>query len=130
MTTNYSKRMPGISKINPCPIGSGNEEPGPPPAVPVQRLAFIPGELYLFHPTDPACPAEESLWGVFDKTENGTILLESSSHDLKYFRVWHPLTDEYRFARLASRDELRDYAMKLARYEYCMEIRHLIEAAL
>lgn len=122
--------MPGISKINPCPTGSGNEEPGPPPAVPVQRLAFIPGELYLFHPSDYACPAEESLWGVFDKTENGTILLESSSHDLKYFRVWHPLTDEYRFARLASRDELRDYAMKLARYEYCMEIRHLIEAAL
>lgn len=122
--------MPGILKINPCPIRSDDEETAPPPAVPVQRLAFMAGELYLFHPADPACPAEESLWGVFDKTENDTIFLESSSHDLKYFRVWHPLADEYRFARLASRDELRDYAMKLARYEYYLEIRHLIEVTL
>lgn len=122
--------MPGILKINPCPIRSDDEETGPPPAVPVQRLAFMAGELYLFHPADPACPAEESLWGVFDKTENDTIFLESSSHDLKYFRVWHPLADEYRFARLASRDELRDYTMKLARYEYYLEIRHLIEVTL
>ena len=122
--------MPGISKINPCPTGSGDEETETPPTAPVQCLAFMAGELYLFHPADPACPAEESLWGVFDKTENDTIFLESSSRDLKYFRVWHPLADEYRFARLASRDELRDYAMKLARYEYGMEIRHLIEVAL
>ncbi len=88
---------------------------------------FTIGELYLFNRTSPACPAEESLWGVFDKKEGGTIYLESSSLDLKRFRVWHPLPVGYRYIRLATRAELRDYEMQLSRYEYHMELRHLLE---
>ena len=62
----------------------------------------------------------------FDKTEDGTIFLESSSSDLKYFRIWHPLPVGYPHARLASRDELRDYTMNFARYEFLSEITHVL----
>ncbi len=80
--------------------------------------AFESGELYLFHPTDPSCPASESLWGLFDKAAEGRLFLESSSSDLLCFDLWHPLPAEYRYGRLATRAELRDYAFALAAYEH------------
>ena len=75
---------------------------------------FESGELYLFHPTDPSCLASESLWGLFDKAAEGRLFLESSSSDLLCFDLWHPLPAEYRYGRLATRAELRDYAFSLA----------------
>lgn len=82
------------------------------------RPDFEIGELYLFHPTDPACPATESLWGIFDRREDADVLLESSSADLLRFRLRHRLPEAYRHSRLATRAELRDYAFGLASYEH------------
>lgn len=73
------------------------------------RFRFRAGELYLFHPNNPRCPAKTSLWGFYDKRINGIIYLEHSSHSLRKFRLYHPLSPRYRYYRLATRCELRDY---------------------
>jgi len=78
---------------------------------------FIAGELYVFHASDCTCPADGSLFGMFDKETSAGIYLESSSRDLVDFHLWHRLSDEYRYCRLATRDELRDYIFNLACYE-------------
>lgn len=72
------------------------------------------GELYLFHRTDERCPADSSLWGIVDRSDAREIRLESSSIDLQRFRLHHPLPEEYRYCRLATRAELRDYVWNLA----------------
>lgn len=87
-----------------------------------QDPAFGPeavGELYLFHPSDAACPPDGSLWGLVDRSEDGTVLLESSSLDLCSFRLHHPLPHDYRHHRAATRAELRDYIWNLAWAECC-----------
>lgn len=73
------------------------------------QAEFLVGEVYLFHPSDSRCPAEGSLWGIFDKKIGSEIYLESSTLDLSGFRYWHRLPDKYRYCRLSTRDELRDY---------------------
>ncbi len=35
----------------------------------IDECKFVDGEVYLFHPADPSCPSEDSLWGMFDKRE-------------------------------------------------------------
>ena len=80
---------------------------------------FIRGELYLYHRSDRRCPSESSLWGVFDRTTDDSIRLESCSRDLSDFRFWLRLPAGYRYARRASRTELRDYTAGLAYYECC-----------
>ncbi|MBQ8493055.1 MAG: hypothetical protein IJ464_02095 [Alistipes sp.] len=77
------------------------------------KRSFAIGELYLFHPSDIECPAEESLWGIYDRTERNTVHLECSTHDLRNFDKWHPLPNDYHYARLATRSELRDYMYNL-----------------
>ncbi len=95
---------------------------------------LLSGELYLFHSTDRSSPATGSLFGIIDKIADGIIYLESSSRDLRRFRLWHRLPNHYRYHRRASRSELRDYIFNLACYECRMrcgrstvpgdEIRH------
>lgn len=75
------------------------------------------GEVYLFHSSDPSCPCDSSIWGVFDKMDGSTICLESQSRDLRTFRLWYPLPIKFRFVRLATRSELRDYIYNLATWE-------------
>ena len=75
------------------------------------------GELYLFHPCDELCPAEDSLWGVPGESPDGEIYLESSSFDLETFRIWHRLPAGYAYHRLATRAELRDYFYNLSWFE-------------
>ena len=75
------------------------------------------GELYLFHQTDPLCPCWSSLWGIYDKTADGILYLESSSRDLEEFAFWHALPQSYRYLRLSARTELRDYMCSLFLYE-------------
>ncbi len=70
---------------------------------------FRIGDLYLFHTSNLCCPPQESLWGFYDKQINGIIYLEHSSHNLLHFRQRHPLSKRYRYYRLATRSELRDY---------------------
>ncbi|MDE6779080.1 MAG: hypothetical protein K2J51_06415 [Alistipes sp.] len=72
------------------------------------------GELYLFHSKDPQCPASSSLWGIYDKYEYGRLYLESSSRNQRSFRKWHALPKHYRYCRLSSRSELRDYIWNLS----------------
>lgn len=91
-------------------------------AVPVSNrigdLLFEEGEVYLFHPTDAACPAESSLWGVFDRRNKTQVYLESSaSAELRDFVLYGLLPIDYRYARLATRTELRDYFFALSSSE-------------
>lgn len=79
------------------------------------------GELYLFHSSDKACTEEDALWGVFDRREeNGRILLETMSCDLRHFEKWTLLPEGFCFGRLASRAELRDYVTNLT-YAECTQ---------
>lgn len=77
------------------------------------EFTFVIGDLYLFHPTKKYCPSRSSLWGIYDKAEEGFIYLESSSIDLIHFKIWHRLPEEYRYSRRATRRELRDYMYNL-----------------
>ena len=67
------------------------------------------GELYLFHTDNPHCPSSSSLWGVYDKSSNHNVYLESSTLDLYHYRIWHKLPKCYHYCRRATRVELRDY---------------------
>ena len=86
---------------------------------------FVKGDLYLYHRTNRRCPAHSSLWGIFDRTEEGAIYLETSSPDLQKFRYWHRLPAEYRYCRTATRAELRDYVAVLTYCECCQPDRAL-----
>jgi len=83
----------------------------------IRRGRFRIGELYVFNATDCTCPADGSLFGIFDKETSDGIYLESSSRDLIHFCLRHRLPNDYRYCRLASRAELRDYIFNLAYYE-------------
>ena len=78
---------------------------------------FRIGDLYLFHPSNPHCSAKTSLWGIYDKREDGIIYLESSTLNLVHFKKWHPLPEHYCYYRLATRSELRDYMYNMGYYE-------------
>ncbi len=78
---------------------------------------LLSGALYLFYRSDRRCSAANSLFGIVDKTADGIIYLESSSRDLRRFRLWHRLPRVYHYARRATRSELRDYLFNLACYE-------------
>lgn len=79
---------------------------------------LIPGEVYLFHRSDAGCPAEGSLWGVYDKRVKGRVYLESGTEDMACFRKWIGLPDGYRYCRLSTRAELRDYISNSLRFEF------------
>lgn len=81
--------------------------------IPFNRRRFESGELYLFHRGNKRDTSNDSLWGVFDKRIGKRIYLESSSGDLRHFRLWHPLPKCYRCRRLATRSEIRDYVTGL-----------------
>lgn len=49
------------------------------------------------------------LWGVVDCVRNGEILLASYSFDLLEFGFDSPLPADYRFCRMATSFEIRDY---------------------
>lgn len=84
----------------------------------IQQISFKVGEVYLFHPANSQCPNEESLWGLYDKCEENTVYLETCSWDHRHFFRGQRLPVEYRFCRLATREELRDYIVN----SICSEI--------
>ena len=91
------------------------------------RFRFHVGELYLFHPNNPHCPSQSSLWGFYDKSKGGIIYLEHSSRNLCNFRLWHPLSRHYRYCRKATRAELRDYMYNMGYSDSKKKIRFLAE---
>ena len=70
---------------------------------------FAIGDVYLFNKRNPSCPSDSSLWGVFDKCDGGSVYLESSSRDRNVFTAWCRLPDGYRYCRLSTRAEMRQY---------------------
>lgn len=83
-------------------------------------------ELYLFHPSDPLCPAESSLWGLYDRSEEGVIYLEHSTTDQRHFQLWRRLPKHYRYCRLATRSELRDYMYNLGIWDSKSRLLNLV----
>lgn len=75
------------------------------------------GELYLFNKVETECPAESSLWGIVESMTDDVINLESLSLDLKEFIYHKSLPTEYKYNRISTRDELRDYIYNQAAYE-------------
>ena len=81
------------------------------------KECFEVGELYLFHDSDPSCPAEGSLWGMLQEASKERIRLDSSTLDGHLFRLGGDLPTAYRYHRQATRTELRDYMYLLGHYE-------------
>ncbi len=79
----------------------------------VSKCIFQSGDVYLFNKTDRRCPSDTSLWGMFDVRRSGEVYLESSIADLRDFTTWCRLPSQYRFCRLSTRAELRDYIADL-----------------
>lgn len=85
----------------------------------MDEIQFIAGEVYLFHKSDPLCPPESSLWGIFDKRIGSSVYLESCTRDHKHFTLWSCLPSAYRYCRLATRSELRDYISSQIYWKLC-----------
>lgn len=75
------------------------------------------GDVYLFHATNPRCPNSSSLWAMIASQQGARVLLESSTEDQRRFSMWRPLAIRYRYCRLATRSELRDYMVNLTNAE-------------
>ena len=75
---------------------------------------FIVGEVYLFR-----CRHNPTIIGIFDKYQEGKIILESATYTDNYraFILSKKLPSGYEFWRKAYRAELRDYMYNLAVYE-------------
>ena len=61
----------------------------------VKQCNFKVGEVYLFHTDDPRCPDAESLWGLYDRHDGGSVRLESCSTDQKHFSKGRHLPEQY-----------------------------------
>ena len=84
---------------------------------PLGNIEFEIGEIYLFHKTDPDCPDDDALWAVFGGRDANGIMLESCTDNLIDFTLRCRLPADYRHCRLASRSEVREYAVALAMFE-------------
>lgn len=74
------------------------------------------GELYLFTASQVGEP-ERTLWAVVAAEECDGIVVESATEDFSHFSRWVRLSPVWQCRRLATREELRDYAYALALYE-------------
>ena len=83
---------------------------------------FIVGEAYLFR-----CRHTPTIIGIFDKYQEGKIILESATYTDNYraFILSKKLPSGYEFWRKAYRAELRDYMYNLAVYEI-VKHKHLM----
>lgn len=80
----------------------------------IDDFPFRCGDVYLFSRTDERCDPDTSLWGMFDKRlENGTVFLEAMTMNLRDFESWVALPSDFKYVRLSTRDELRDFAYSL-----------------
>ncbi len=84
--------------------------------------SLLCGEPYLFHRTDRLCPQDGSLREVPDRCDGFVIRPESGRRNLFAFDMWPTLPEGYRYFRLSSREELRDYASNPARSETQMAL--------
>ena len=75
------------------------------------------GELYLFTPIGDNDRESQKMWAIFAESTAGGVWLETATNDFKHFSHWSRLPEGWRCGRLATRDELRDYAFALAIFE-------------
>ena len=114
-------KKPNHSNKRFCPQSSNQE---------LCEFTFVIGELYLFHPTKKYCPSHSSMWGIYDRTEDGIIYLESSTLDLRHFSIWHRLPKEYRYSRRATRRELRDYMYNMGYGDSLSRFPHINKSSI
>lgn len=84
------------------------------------------GELYLFHESNPRCPADSSLWGIYEAGEGPHLRLASCTEDMVHFRMDRLLPKDYCYRRRATRGELWDYACGLTAWDYESTGRRMI----
>ncbi len=80
----------------------------------VKECRFRTGEVYLFSVADPRCGACDSLWATYDRRRGGEIHLEACTSDRRRFLLWQVLPGAYRYCRMATRGELREYMTDIA----------------
>lgn len=88
----------------------------------IDDFKFKNDEVYLFHTDDPNCPGNSSLWALINEFDGYSLRIESYTTNLRTFTLWRPLPAIYRYCRLASRRELREFISNYAYYEvlqYC-----------
>lgn len=79
-----------------------------------EKVTWQVGELYLFaHHTEP----HRQLWAILADVERDGVVAESATEDFRSFDRWVRLAPVWRYRRMATRDELRDYSYALALYE-------------
>lgn len=90
----------------------------------VRECKFKIGEVYLFNIRDPRCAAHDSLWATYDKHCAGAIHLEAVTRDSRRFVLRKTLPAAYRYCRVATRSELRDYMTGMALAMNTMHTMH------
>ena len=75
----------------------------------IQDFHFVPGELYLFSLDPRRHDPDRCLWGIFDKLENGNVVLEVMTGGLTRFYRDACVRREYVSVRRATRKELKDF---------------------
>lgn len=75
----------------------------------IQDFHFVPGELYLFSLDPRRHDPDRCLWGIFDKLENGNVVLEVMTDGLTRFYRDACVPPEYVSVRRATRNELKDF---------------------
>lgn len=83
----------------------------------IDNFNFKNGEVYLLHTDDPDCPSDGSLWVLISESDEDSLRIESYSSNLRTFTLWKPLPTKYKYCRLATRVELREFISNYAYYE-------------
>lgn len=84
------------------------------PLTPIANIRFQGGDVYLFSPASRPTDASSCLWGVVDGYLAGRLHMEILSYGFSEYRLDCLLPEGFRFARLATRDELRDFVYNVA----------------
>lgn len=89
----------------------------------IDGFNFKNGEVYLLHANDPNCPSDGSLWALISESDEAALRVESCSSNLRTFTLWKPLPTKYKYCRLATREELREFISNYAYYEALQSCR-------
>lgn len=68
----------------------------------VSNYPFAPGRVYIFNSTSTGSNGEA--WGIFEKRDGNTIILETMTFDMEYFLCRRRLPSRYRFVREATHE--------------------------
>lgn len=81
---------------------------------PIDRMRFRIGEVYLFSPAHRPTDASSCLWGVVNDQLGERLHMEILSYGFSEYCLDCFLPEGFRYARLATRDELRDFVYNVA----------------